>query len=61
MDSRNAFIQVKESRECGCHQETVCQIRRTEQEDRSNKKLVVVLAGMEEDEEGSRACLICQL
>ena len=28
---------------------------------RSNKKLVEVLAGMEEDDDGPKACLICQL
>ena len=29
--------------------------------DRGNKRLVEVLAGMEEEDEGPRACLICQL
>ena len=28
---------------------------------RGNKKLVEVLAGMEEEEDGPKACLICQL
>jgi hypothetical protein len=28
---------------------------------RGNKKLVEVLAGMEEDDDGPKACLICQL